>query len=893
MTLVSLGGAQPLDGLSNRASWHIRVSSIVIAWLLAAALVSLVHRQIPAASWLMVHLLMLGAVTNAILIWSRHFSVAVLHLPDDRERRSEVARLVTFNVGAVGVVAGMVAGLPVLIGIGATAAAAAVAWHLIALLRAIKRALPSRFVMLVHAYIAAAAFLVVGIGLGFMLATVEVDDTMHARLLLAHTTTNVLGWVGLPIFATLVTLWPTMLRTRMVDTAEVKARRALPFFVGGVLIAAGGALAGLQLVAVAGIVVYLTGVVLTALPMVQEARQRLPESFAAWSALAGTVWLTVGIVWFGVLIARSDALLHVTSDANTLVAAVLVGGVLQVLVGAMSYLLPAMVGGGPAAVRYRNRKVDGGMAARLIIVNLGLVLSVTPTPSAIRVAASVLVLVGMLWTISRIVVSMRTPARERIEAADAVPARTGIAAHGAGVIGGLTAVALAVAVGIGVDPAAVGIATGGTGANAGAVVPTGERTEVTIHTEGMRFVPDRIEVPVGNELAITVVNGSDDIHDLVLETGQRVSRIRPGEQATLEVGVVGQPIEGWCSVAGHRQMGMVFHIDVIGEPVYAAGAPTDAATDASMDGSMDHGDHAAHGAQTGASLTAADVDLMAEPGPGFRLRDPRLAPVGDETEHHVRLVVTEVLAEVAPGIWQTRWTFGGTSPGPTLHGRIGDTFVVTLVNDGTIGHSIDFHAGALAPDQPMRTIQPGESLEYRFTATRAGIWMYHCSTMPMSMHIANGMFGAVVIDPPDLAPVDHEFVMVQSESYLGPPEGTADADKIAAGDYDLVTFNGYPMQYDRHPLEVGVGERIRIWVLAAGPNVGSAFHVIGSQFDTVYREGSYDLKPSAGGSQVLGLFPAQGGFVEFELPEAGSYPFVTHAMSDAERGAHGILHAAD
>ena len=876
----------------NRASWHIRVSSIVIAWLLAAALVSLVHRQIPAASWLMVHLLMLGAVTNAILIWSRHFTVAVLHLPDDRDRQAEVARLVTFNGGAVGVVVGMVANLPVLIGIGAVVATIAVGWHLAGLMRALKRALPSRFTMLVHAYVAAAALLVVGIGIGFMLAAIEMDDAAHARLLLAHTSVNVLGWVGLTIFATLVTLWPTMLRTRMVDAAEVKAKRALPFFIGGVVVVAGGALAGLTVIAVVGIVIYLIGVALTLLPMVDEVKQRLPESFAAWSALAGTVWIVVGIIWFGVLIARSDALLDVTVDANALVAAVLVGGVLQVLVGAMSYLLPAMVGGGPAVVRFRNRRADGATAARLIIVNLGLLLSVAPTPSAIRVTASVLVLAGMLWTIWCVVAAMRTPSKERVAAADAEPARTGMAAHGAGVIGGLTAVALAVAVGVGVDPAAVGIATSAVNASAGPVVPTGERTEVTVHTEGMRFVPDRIEVPAGNELAITVINGSEDIHDLVLETGQRISRIRPGEQATLEVGVVGQPIEGWCSVAGHRQMGMVFHIDVIGEPVVAAGA-TPVPTDAPMDAAMDHGGHGSHETSSAASLIAADVDLMAEPGTGFRLRDPRLEPVGDQTVHHVRLVVTEVLAEVAPDIWQTRWTFGGTSPGPTLHGRIGDTFVVTLVNDGTIGHSIDFHAGALAPDQPMRTIQPGESLEYRFTAKRAGIWMYHCSTMPMSMHIANGMFGAVVIDPPDLAPVDHEFVMVQSESYLGPPEGTADAGKIAAGDYDLVTFNGYPMQYDHHPIEVGVGERVRIWVLAAGPNVGSAFHVVGGQFDTVYREGAYDLTPGSGGSQVLGLFPAQGGFVELELPEAGNYPFVTHAMSDAERGAHGILRAVD
>jgi nitrite reductase (NO-forming) len=269
--------------------------------------------------------------------------------------------------------------------------------------------------------------------------------------------------------------------------------------------------------------------------------------------------------------------------------------------------------------------------------------------------------------------------------------------------------------------------------------------------------------------------------------------------------------------------------------------------------------------------------------------DARLAAAPPSSVHQVRLVVTEIEAEVAPGVRQTRWTFGGTSPGPTLRGRIGDEFVITLVNDGSIGHSIDFHAGALAPDGPMRTIAPGESLEYRFTATRAGIWMYHCSTMPMSMHIANGMFGAVVIDPPDLAPVDEEFVLVQSESYLGPQGSTADADAIASGDHDLVSFNGYPMQYDHYPLQVTSGDRVRIWVLAAGPNVGSSFHVVGGQFDTVYREGSYDLRPGTGGSQSLGLLPAQGGFVELELAEPGRYPFVSHVMSDAEKGAHGTL----
>jgi nitrite reductase (NO-forming) len=169
--------------------------------------------------------------------------------------------------------------------------------------------------------------------------------------------------------------------------------------------------------------------------------------------------------------------------------------------------------------------------------------------------------------------------------------------------------------------------------------------------------------------------------------------------------------------------------------------------------------------------------------------------------------------------------------------------------------------------------------------------MYHCSTMPMSMHIANGMYGAVIIDPPDLAPVAHEYLLVQGELYLGPQGEPADAAKIATETPDLVAFNGYADQYVHRPLTATPGERVRVWVLDAGPNTPSAFHVVGGQFDTVYLEGGYRLRPSdPGGSQALALQPAQGGFVELVFPEAGDYPFVTHRMSDAEKGARGVFH---
>ena len=152
----------------------------------------------------------------------------------------------------------------------------------------------------------------------------------------------------------------------------------------------------------------------------------------------------------------------------------------------------------------------------------------------------------------------------------------------------------------------------------------------------------------------------------------------------------------------------------------------------------------------------------------------------------------------------------------------------------------------------MRTIPPGGSLTYRFTADRAGVWMYHCSTMPMSAHIAAGMHGAVVIEPDGLPEVDRSYLLVQSEVHLDGDGRTAvrevDAASAAADTPDAVVFNGVANQYVARPLPARVGDRVRLWVLAAGPNRGSSFHVVGGQFDTVWSEGAYLLRDGVGPS---------------------------------------------
>lgn len=296
---------------------------------------------------------------------------------------------------------------------------------------------------------------------------------------------------------------------------------------------------------------------------------------------------------------------------------------------------------------------------------------------------------------------------------------------------------------------------------------------------------------------------------------------------------------------------------------------------------------------TAAVSTGPTIDFNAMAPSGFTARNPAAPAPLPGTVHDVTLHIKEVSVAIAPGVRQKVWTFGGTVPGPVFRGRVGDTFRFTIVNDGSITHSMDFHAGMVSPSVAMVPIDPGKSHVYTFTAEHAGIYMYHCGTPPVLMHIGMGMYGAVIIDPPNLPKVDHEYVMLQSELYTGPHGADPDLNAMLAEQYDAVVFNGYVNQYKLSPIRIEPNQRVRVWVLDDGPSQSSSFHVIGTIFDTVFKEGAYLLQPGAGGSQALDLMPAQGGFVEFTPTEAGSYAFVTHKFNDAARGAVGVFQVGD
>ena len=347
----------------SRAAWHLRAGALVAGWLTALLVVTLVHPFVPAWDWLLVHLLVLGAASTAILIWSWHFTAAVLRMPDSVTRRGQVARLAGFTGGAVTVVAGMMTGLWTLLLAGGLLVAATAGWHAWSLLQRLRRALPSRFGVTVRFYIAAGLLLPLGVALGVAMGHGDLPDALHARFLVAHALLNLLGWIGLTVIGTLVTLWPTMLRTRIADRAERTARRILPVLLVGLGVAAGGALSGLLLLTAGGVLIYLAGVLVAGAPHVDEARRKAPVEFSTASVLAGMTWLAGCLILLAASIGTATDWTQAADRVGWVTVPLLAGFVAQVLLGSLTYLLPVVLGGGPSLVRATSAVLGRGAAA--------------------------------------------------------------------------------------------------------------------------------------------------------------------------------------------------------------------------------------------------------------------------------------------------------------------------------------------------------------------------------------------------------------------------------------------------------------------------------------------------------------------------------------------------
>jgi nitrite reductase (NO-forming) len=267
-------------------------------------------------------------------------------------------------------------------------------------------------------------------------------------------------------------------------------------------------------------------------------------------------------------------------------------------------------------------------------------------------------------------------------------------------------------------------------------------------------------------------------------------------------------------------------------------------------------------------------------------------PGGDLVKVHMTL--KDMPVEIAPGVVYNTWAFDGHgAPGPVVHVREGQTVEMTLTNGGSIPHSIDFHAARIAPDRAFRDAAPGESFTFRFKARDPGVYMYHCGTKPVLAHIANGMYGAIIVSPREgLPPAENEYVLVGSEWYLNSPgvdePASLDMAKARTRMADWVTFNGYANQYVTHPLSADPGDTTRFWVVAAGPTNNVNFHVVGTIFDRAWVNSDLTSPPQRGVQTVV--VPAGGGAVfDVRIDDEGMYPFVSHAFADVDLGQVGLL----
>jgi nitrite reductase (NO-forming) len=283
----------------------------------------------------------------------------------------------------------------------------------------------------------------------------------------------------------------------------------------------------------------------------------------------------------------------------------------------------------------------------------------------------------------------------------------------------------------------------------------------------------------------------------------------------------------------------------------------------------------------------------------YHVVDPTLPAVPAGAVKRFTVDVDQHVVQVAAALAPTEaWTYTvngksypGTAASPPIVVNQGDRVRIRFVNGGskamhvTMAHSIDFHAAEVAPNRYYKDVAPGQSETISFVAEHPGVFMYHCATQPVLMHVGAGMAGMMVVRPKGLAPVAKELWITQGEYYLGKPGAPTDMAKLAAEKPDVIAFNGYADQYKYHPIAVRKGERIRIWVLNEGPSKWSAFHVIGTVFDTAVVENA-----AFHDSQTMSLAPSQGGYADFTLDQQGNYPFVTHAFGDMMKGAAGMLH---
>jgi nitrite reductase (NO-forming) len=288
-------------------------------------------------------------------------------------------------------------------------------------------------------------------------------------------------------------------------------------------------------------------------------------------------------------------------------------------------------------------------------------------------------------------------------------------------------------------------------------------------------------------------------------------------------------------------------------------------------------------------------------------RDPNeIPPPISRTEvatDTINITAKEVISQVAPGVYQNFWTFGGKVPGPFVRVMEGDTVVVNFTNDQTSlhHHTIDFHA-VIGPGGGASILMagPGETKTLTFKALHPGLYVYHCAEPDAATHMAHGQYGLILVEPKGGLPkVDKEFYVMQGEFYTTGTLGQQglqifDSRAMLDGNPQYIVFNGRVgalTSTTTNAMNAVVGEKVRMYVGNGGVNLISSFHVIGEIFDHVWQEASLTSPPLTDVQTTL--VPAGGAtVVDFTTLEPGNYTLVDHALARIDRGAWGVLHVS-
>jgi nitrite reductase (NO-forming) len=303
-------------------------------------------------------------------------------------------------------------------------------------------------------------------------------------------------------------------------------------------------------------------------------------------------------------------------------------------------------------------------------------------------------------------------------------------------------------------------------------------------------------------------------------------------------------------------------------------------------------DHAHQAAATPAVSTSKVADIVRDPA-------DLPAPIGQRAPQFVKVHfdTVEVTGQLDDGTTYHYWTFNGKVPGPFIRVRVGDTVEVDLKNadDSVMMHNIDFHAVTGPGGGAVATMaEPGQTKGFTFKALSPGLYVYHCATPTVAQHIANGMYGLILVEPEGgLSKVDREFYVMQGELYTEQANGTKgelteSLDKLLAETPEYLVFNGAADGLSRKPLTAKTGETVRVFFGVGGPNKTSSFHVIGEIFDKAYPLASVTSAPMTD-VQTITVPPGGAAITEFKVELPGKFILVDHALSRMEKGLKGIL----